>query len=123
MDFIDFSIVNWTDVSVYVALVLVASLIANLINKALGDSVVGASVLTAIIFSGAYLGWNYYPHGIDVGQTPVVSSTVSPAPAPAPEPAAVPADVPETAPEAPSEPATDTNTNTDNEYVPAPANQ
>jgi len=136
MDIIDFALVNWTDVGVYVALVLVASLIANLINKALGDTVVGAAILTAIIFSGAYLGWNYYPHGIDVGQTKVVSSEVNPAsaaepaaPEPVAAPASVPADAPETAPEASSEPAENAPAEeaepADNsaEIVPAPAEQ
>lgn len=132
MDFIDFALVNWTDVGVYVALVLVASLIGSLINKALGDTVVGAAILTSIIFTGAYLGWNYYPHGIDVGQTPVIGTAVTPAPAvetapdPVNVPAAVPAETPETAPEpeVSSEPVQeDAPADARTETTPAPAEQ
>lgn len=130
MDIIDWSQVNWIDVGVYAGLAFIASLIGMGINRALGDTLLFAAILTTILFSVGYVGWNYYPHGIDVGQTHIVGQTVNPAvsaPAPAAEPAAqAPADsspvttVPATEPasEQPaSEPASEPATE------PAPANQ
>lgn len=101
MDIIDWSLVNWVDVSVYAAIVFVAALIGMLINKVLGDSVIVAALLTAILFGAGYVGWNYYPHGIDIGQTRIVG-TAAPAPA-TPAPAELQAE-PESAP-APATPS------------------
>lgn len=135
MDIIDWSLVNWVDVSVYSGIVLVAAIIAMLINRALGDSVIVSAVLTTILFAIGYVGWNYYPHGIDVGQTHVVGATMNSAPAPAPvsQPSSVPAADPsseptsepmtepatEPSPEPTTEPATEPTT----EPAPAPSNQ
>lgn len=124
MDIIDWSQVNWIDVGVYAGLAFIASLIGMGINRALGDTLLFAAILTAILFSVGYVGWNYYPHGIDVGQTHISGQTVNPAvAAPAAEPAAqAPAadpspvtTVPATEPA--SEPASEPAA------VPAPANQ
>lgn len=72
MDFIDWSSVSWIDVSIYAALAFVAALIANLLNKALGDNFLVAAILTAILFGAAFIGMHYYPHGIDLGQSKLV---------------------------------------------------
>jgi len=83
MDIIDWSLVNWADVGVYAAIAFLSSLIAFLLNRAFGDSAILAAILTTILFSVAYLGWNYYPHGIDVGQSRPTGGAVAPASTPA----------------------------------------
>jgi hypothetical protein len=129
MDIIDWSLVNWVDVSVYAGMVLVAAIIAMLINRALGDSVIVGAVLTTALFAAGYIGWNYYPHGIDVGQTHVVGAAHSaPASAPVSQPSSVPAADPQSEPTSepmtepatePAEPASEPAT----EPAPAPSNQ
>lgn len=128
MDIIDWSLVNWVDVSVYAGMVLLASLIAMLINKALGDTVIVGAVLTTILFGAGYIGWNYYPHGIDVGQTHVVGAPTNTAPASAPlsQPATVPSTDPASEPTAEpmtEEPAAEPATEPATEPAPAPSNQ
>lgn len=115
MDIIDWSQVNWIDVSVYGGMAFVACIIGMGINRALGDTLLFAAILTTILFSAGYVAWNYYPHGIDIGQTRIVGQTVNPAvSAPMAEPAAQ-APAAEPAPAA-TEPAGEPTT-------PAPANQ
>lgn len=131
MDIIDWSLVNWVDVSVYSGVVLVAAIIAMLINRALGDSVIVSAILTTILFAIAYVAWNYYPHGIDVGQTHVVGATVNSAPAPEPvsqpssapaaDPSSEPTSEPMTAPA--TEPSPELTTEPTTEASPEPATE
>lgn len=80
MDLIDWSIVNWLGVIIFVAIAFVAALFANFINMIFdGNPVIGAFI-TAFLFGVIFIGWTYYPHGVDIGQgqLPAAGSTVSP---------------------------------------------
>ncbi len=77
MDFIDWSAINWTDVMILAGLVFISALIGNLLNLAFGDNFIFGAILTALIFVAAYVGWNHYPHGIDLGQSGAATSSTS----------------------------------------------
>lgn len=67
MDFIDWSQVNWVTVITYSVLVLVATLVGNFINIIFNGNPVTGAILSAILFGMLFIGWTYYPHGVDVG--------------------------------------------------------
>lgn len=83
MDVIDWNIVNWLGVTIFVVLVFIAALVANFLNMIFdGNPIIGA-ILTAALFGALFIGWTYYPHGIDVGQEklPPAGATIN-APSP-----------------------------------------
>ena len=67
MDFIDWSQVVWTDVIVYSVLVLIAAFIGNFINIIFNGNPITGAIIIAVLFGALYIGWKYYPHGIEFG--------------------------------------------------------
>ena len=68
MEMIDWASVDWLSVIIYSVLVFITAIVANFINALFdGNPFVGA-LLASILFAAAFVGWNYYPHGIDIGQ-------------------------------------------------------
>lgn len=68
MDIIDWSAVNWLTVFILAGLAFVGALIGNFVNMIFDGNPITGAILTAVLFAVAYLGWTYYPHGIDIGQ-------------------------------------------------------
>lgn len=68
MDFIDWSQVNWVPVITLSILVLVATFIGNFVNILFSGNPITGAILAALIFAALYIGWTYYPHGLDVGE-------------------------------------------------------
>lgn len=74
---IDLASVNWLYVAVLAVLVFIAALIGNLLS--FGRSV-RAAVLSAIVFSGLFVFWTYYPHGLPLPTTLTVQkAAIAPA--------------------------------------------
>ncbi len=72
MDFIDWGAVDLVMVGIYAVMAFLAALIANLLNAIFGDNRFFGALLAGVLFAAIYVGWTYYPHGIDLGQkTPV----------------------------------------------------
>jgi hypothetical protein len=86
---IDWASVNWLYVAVLAAFVFFSTLIGSLLT--LKRAVPGA-VLSALLFSAAFVFWTYYPHGLPLPTSVAVQKApvrpVTPAAPPAP---AVPA--------------------------------
>lgn len=61
---IDLAQVNWLLVGMYSVFVFFASLIGN--SLTFHNRPVGA-LLTAVLFAAMFIGWHYYPHGINIG--------------------------------------------------------
>ena len=68
MDFIDWSQVNMVAVLTLSVLVLVAAFIGNFVNILFSGNPITGAILTALIFAALYIGWTYYPHGLDVAE-------------------------------------------------------
>tara|TARA_A100001201_G_scaffold77752_1_gene69940 strand:+ start:290 stop:532 length:243 start_codon:yes stop_codon:yes gene_type:complete len=68
MDFIDWSQVVWVEVITYAVLVLIAAFIGNFINIIFNGNPITGAIIAALLFSALFIGWKYYPHGIDIGQ-------------------------------------------------------
>lgn len=66
MDFIDWSQVIWSTVITYSVLVLVASFIGNFINIIFSGNPITGAIITALLFAAVFIGWTYYPHGLDI---------------------------------------------------------
>jgi uncharacterized protein YqhQ len=66
MDFIDWSQVNWAAVAALSVMVLVAAFIGNFINILFSGNPITGAILTALVFAILFIGWIYYPHGLDV---------------------------------------------------------
>jgi hypothetical protein len=94
---IDWASVNWLYVAVLAAFVFFSTLIGTLL--ALKRAVPGA-VLSALLFSAAFVFWTYYPHGLPL-PTSVAAQKVPVRPA---TPAAPPAPAVPAAPSAPVTP-------------------
>jgi hypothetical protein len=94
---IDWASVNWLYVAVLAAFVFFSTLIGTLL--ALKRAVRGA-VLSALLFSAAFVFWTYYPHGLPL-PTSVAAQKAPVRPA---TPAAPPAPAVPTAPSAPVTP-------------------
>lgn len=79
MDVIDWSLVNWLAVIILAVLVFIAALFANFINMIFDGNPISGALLASVLFVGVYIGWTYYPHGIDVGQEkmPQASDTIN----------------------------------------------
>jgi hypothetical protein len=82
---IDWASVNWLYVAVLAAFVFFSTLIGTLL--ALKRAVPGA-VLSALLFSAAFIFWTYYPHGLPLPtsvaaqKAPVRPATPAAPPAP-----------------------------------------
>lgn len=74
MDFIDWSQVNWVTVITYSVLVLVASFVGNFINIIFNGNPITGAILAAILFAALFIGWTYYPHGLQIAD--IYSTTV-----------------------------------------------
>ena len=68
MDFIDWSQVNWMTVIIYSALVFIAALVGNFFNILFNGNPITGAIIAAALFGCVFVGWTYYPHGIDLGQ-------------------------------------------------------
>lgn len=75
MDFIDWSQVNWVPVITLSVLVLVAAFIGNFVNILFSGNPITGAILTALIFAALFIGWTYYPHGLDVGELLGIQTT------------------------------------------------
>jgi hypothetical protein len=64
---IDLAQVNWVLVAFYSALVFVASFIGNMLT--FQNRLIGA-VLSALLFAAIFVGYHYYPHGINISGLP-----------------------------------------------------
>lgn len=74
MDFIDWGAVDVLTVAIYAFIAFLAALIANLLNAIFGDNRIFGALLAGVLFAVLYVGWTYYPHGINIGQkSPVVT--------------------------------------------------
>ena len=95
---IDWASVNWLYVAILAAFVFFSTLIGTLL--ALKRAFPGA-VLSALLFSAAFVFWTYYPHGLPLP----TSVAAQKAPAMPAIPAAPPAPAATAAPSAPVTPA------------------
>ena len=82
---IDWANVNWLYVAVLAVFVFIASMLGSVLSfnrRGFG------ALLTALLFTAAFVFWSYYPHGLplptSLAQKPAAHSAVPPvAPAPA----------------------------------------
>lgn len=58
---IDWANVNWLYVAVLATLVFFSTMIGTLLTF---KRTFGGAVLSALLFAGAFVFWNYYPHGL-----------------------------------------------------------
>lgn len=79
MEAIDWTLVNWFGILILAGIVFIAALLSNLINLIFDSNPVTGAIIAAAIFGAAYIGWTYYPHGIDLGQEalPSAGATIS----------------------------------------------
>lgn len=66
MDIIDWSQVVWPTVITLSVLVLVAALVGNFLNIIFNGNPISGAIITAVLFGMLFIGWTYYPHGIDI---------------------------------------------------------
>ena len=74
MDFIDWGAVDVLTVGILAVIAFLAALIANLLNAIFGDNRIFGALLAGVLFAVIYVGWTYYPHGIDIGQKGAVAA-------------------------------------------------
>ncbi len=99
---IDWASVNWLYVAVLAAFVFFSTLIGTLL--ALKRVFFGA-VLSALLFSAAFVFWTYYPHGLPL-PTSIAAQKAPATPATPATPAAPPAPAAPAAPVMPANPVT-----------------
>ena len=98
---IDLAAVDWLYVIVLAVFVFVATLIGNLLSFYHRGM---AALLSALLFTGLFVFWTYYPHRLPLPTTLAGQKTAAPAATPA-APATAPASP--SAPQRPRNPVTD----------------